>query len=261
MAGVEQGECSAYVLCMNRRTIIYAWLCPLSGKPAYVGKTSQPISDRMRSHWREARKGSATPKHDWLRDLSSKGMEPRVIVLEETDPASSPAIERRWTKRLARFCLLNVASAGSGNPGVGRVDWTPNIDALLGTVPDSEIAARLGCERKTVSHRRKCLSIEASFDRKNNTPPPSMGGWNKRSLADDIVAQLGTMPDYRLAELAGVSKPVIRRERTARGIPSYAEASGNNGRIRVGEPHRRWTRAKGNTPPARPPIAVSGVAS
>lgn len=253
----DRHQGSLYVHVMKRRTIIYAWLCPSSGRPVYVGKTSQPIADRMRSHWREARKGSPTPKHEWLRQLSLNGMEPRVIVLEETDPESSPAIERRWTKRLKRFALLNVAPAGSGNHGIGRVNWTAEIDAMLGTVPDSEIAAKLGCERKTVSHRRKCHGIPASFDRKNNTPPPNMGGWNRRPLPDDVVSLLGTMPDYRLAEIAGVNKTLIRRARTSLGIPSHAETSGSNGRIRVGEPHRRWTRAKGNTPPARPPVAVS----
>lgn len=246
---------------MKRRTIIYAWLCPISGKPVYVGKTSQPIADRMRSHWREARKGSSTPKHVWLRQLSRNGLEPRVIVLQETEPASSPAIERRWTKRLKRFALLNVASAGSGNPGIGRVNWTADIDAMLGAVPDSEIAAMLGCERKTVSHRRKCLGIGASFDRKNNTPPPNNAGWNRKDIAAEIIAMMGAMPDYRLAALAGVSKKRIMVERHRLGIASFAETSGSNGRIRVGEPHRRWTRAKGNTPPARPPIAVSQFSS
>lgn len=242
---------------MERRTIIYAWVCPISGRPVYVGKTSQPIRDRMRSHWREARKGSTTPKHEWLRMLAGRGLEPRVVDLEETDPESSPAVERRWTTRFKRFSLLNVATAGSGNPGVGRIDWTPEVDALLGTVPDSEIASRLGCERKTVSHRRKCLGIEASFDRKNNTPPPNNGGWNRIELPPEVIALLGSMPDYRLAKIAGVNKTLIRRARSSRGISSYAETSGSNGRIRVGEPHRRWTRAKGNTPPARPAVAVS----
>lgn len=153
------------------------------------------------------------------------------------------AVERRWVRRLsARFTLLNQATAGAGNPGVGRVKWTEESLGRLGRVPDSELALELGCERKTVSYRREVMGIAASFDRKNNTPPPSMGGWNRVDLGAEIVALLGTAPDHEIARRAGVSKKRIMKERHARELPSYAERTGFDGRIKVGEPHRRWNR-------------------
>jgi hypothetical protein len=239
---------------MTRQTVIYAWLCPSTGRPVYVGKTSQPLDGRMRSHLREARKGAVTPKHRWLGKTVGCGLMPRVVALDICSPAASPATERRWVRRLSRFDLLNVATAGAGNPGVGRVEWTPEIDRHLGKVPDSELAAMLGCERKTVSYRRRCLGIPASFDRKNNKPPPNNAGWNRKELSPDIIALLGFMSDHSLAEKAGVSKTRIMRERQSKGIPSHAAVTGNDGRIKVGEPHRRWTRTEGDTPPARPPM-------
>lgn len=113
---------------------------------------------------------------------------------------------------------------------------------MLGTVADSEIAKLVGCERKTVTYQREIRGIAAAMDRTNNTPPPNMGGWNRLALNADIISQLGEMPDYKLAEIAGVNKSKIADERRARGIQSYAQRTGNNGKIKVGEAHRRWNR-------------------
>lgn len=236
-----------------RETLIYAWLCPLSGRPMYVGKTSQPLALRMKGHLRLARKGDESPKYRWL----AANPMARAVVLQVTSVALSSSVERRWVRRLSRYQLLNVATAGAGNPGVGRVKWTPEIDALLGVVTDSDIAARLGCERKTVSYRRKCLGIRASFDRSKNVAPPKNGGWNRTIIPAEIEARLGTQPDYVLAAEIGVDKSVISGARRRAGVMSYAELSGRNGKIRKGEPHRRWS--KGDTPSARPPVAVPRV--
>ena len=217
---------------------IYAILCPDTGRPMYVGKTSQRLSDRMRAHMYKAKKGQ-TPKDEWLRSLSYM---PKCLALDQCEVSNSGKLERRWVSRLSRFNLLNAAPAGSGNPGIGRVSWTPEIDSELGRVNDCEIALRLGCDRKTVAHRRLSLGIKACGDRAKNKKPPAMGGWNKKALAADILLRLGKEPDYLLARRAGVSKPVIRRARIEAGINSYAQSTGNTGRIKEGEPHRRWTK-------------------
>jgi len=229
-----------------RKSLIYVWLCPISGKPVYVGKTSQTINLRMRAHKREARKG-LTPKAVWLNEALLRQTFPRIVVLCECPCAVSSAVERRWHRRLSsRFDLLNVSIPGAGNPGVGRVIWTEDLLSKLGVVSDADLASEIGCERKTVSYRRECLKIPASFNRRNNTKPPIMGGWNKVILSDEIIASLGKMPDYKLANLAGVSKIKIGDERRQRGIMDFAKATGNDGKIKRGEPHRRWTSAPGN---------------
>lgn len=50
-------------------------------------------------------------------------------------------------------------------------------------------------------------------------------------LPSHLIAELGTKPDYRLAQENGVSKFVVARARREAGIPSYAERTGNDGRI------------------------------
>ncbi len=245
---------------MNRMSVIYVWLCPDTGAPIYVGKTSQPLSIRMAAHRRAALKGDLSQKYVWLRKCLSEGKEPVVIALERVDVKRSAIIERRWVRRFgARFDLANVAVAGAGNPGVGRVVWTPEIDVLLGTVADSVIAKRLGCERKTVSYRRECRGIEASYDRTNNMSPPNRGGWNRKTLSEDVISLLGTMPNHAIAKIAGVNKTKIAKERNRRGIRSYASSTGNDGRIKLGEPHRRWTSNRRFAPSPAPKVASSAV--
>lgn len=203
----------------------------------YVGKTSMQLSARMSSHFRLASKGEGTRKYEWLR----KNGGVRVTVLESVPVNQSSKAERRWVSRISRrFSLLNEATAGSGNPGVGRVKWTDDIIAMLGNVADSDIAKRVGCERKTVCYQRSIRGIPASMSRANNVRPPNMGGWNRKELSPEIIALLGSAPDYIIAEKCGVSKFKIARERSIRGIESYAYKTGNNGRIKLGDEHRRW---------------------
>ena len=224
-----------------RISVIYVWLCPTSGIPVYVGKTSMSLSRRMNNHRRRSIKRATTPKEKWLASIAKTGKSPVVLELDRCPVSKSSALERRWISRLsARYRLLNADRGGAGNPGIGRIKWTPDLLNKLGKMPDSELAAIVGCHRKTVSYKRECLGIGASFSRANNLPPPAMGGWNKKVLPSAIIGRLGSVPDYILAQEAHVTKHVIARCRRSAGIPSYAVTTGNNGRIREGEPHRRW---------------------
>lgn len=216
---------------------VYALLCPETGTPRYVGKTTQRLIDRIRSHVNAARK-QKTPKDIWIKAIKSP---PAAIVLQECGVAESASVERRWVKRLSRFPLLNAAPAGSGNPGVGRVAWTDEIDKRLGTVNDAELAALLGCDRKTVAYRRACFGIPPCRDRTKNQPPPPTGGWNKKPIPPEVDQYLGRLPDYKVAEQFDIPKRAVQRRRKKLGISSYAQLTGNDGRIKQGEPHRRWT--------------------
>ena len=127
-----------------RKSVIYIWLCPVTGRPVYVGKTSQPIARRMATHRREALK-YATPKHQWLVNL---GRNPRIVIAEETTIEASAKCERRWVTRLKRFELLNARVAGAGNPGIGRVVWSAELVSKLGKVPDSILAKEIRVRKK-----------------------------------------------------------------------------------------------------------------
>lgn len=69
-----------------------------------------------------------------------------------------------------------------------------------------------------------------------------VGGHNKIDLPESVVAKIGTMSDQDLADIAGVSKKRILVERHKRGLPSYAERTGNDGRYRPGNFPDRWRR-------------------
>lgn len=217
----------------RRRVIIYAWVCPDTGRPVYVGKTSQTLGTRQRSHRREATKKSRTPKHLWLRDLLAAGKVPEIVELERCSVEASSFVERVWIRLLdERFELLNLSPGGGGNPGVGRVRWTPELTALLGVIHDPELAALAGCDRGTVAYRRTVLGIAACPDRE--LPP------NTVTLSEDIIARLGSVPDYILAKEIGISKFVISKHRRRLGILPCATSTGQNGTFKSGEPHRRW---------------------
>lgn len=219
-------------ICAGRRVLIYAWLDPDTGKPVYVGKTSAGIKARMRNHRREALQGSPTRKHVWLRGVLEEGKTVGIAELEWCDVANSARVEAEWLTKLGGCgVLLNQVAAGCGNPGVGRVKWMPDKIALLGTASDERVAEILGCNRATVSYRRNVHGIA----RYPVQSPP-----NIINLPEAVIDRLGTVPDYQLAAEIGVSKWVVAEARRDRGIPSYAKATGNDGRIKTGDPHRLW---------------------
>jgi len=64
--------------------------------------------------------------------------------------------------------------------------------------------------------------------------PPEIGGWNKIELPQVTIEKLGTMSDRDLSIISNVSKTKIMRTRQKLGIKSYAEKTGNDGKIKKG---------------------------
>jgi hypothetical protein len=222
---------------------IYALIDPVTGVVCYVGQTMLSLPRRLADHINAARRGR--PKHSgkaaWLCGLVESGAPPRIELLEECTGDWREA-ERRW---MASFTgLYNAKAAGGGGSQNRLGGLSQAVIDQLGTVADSRIAESLGVTRKAVAYYRDSLGIPASFDRSRNTPPPRIEAnqFQPVELPASCLARLGTMPDYKLAAEYGVSKRTIMRRRHHEGIPSYAAQTGNSGRIRVGEPHRRWTR-------------------
>lgn len=86
---------------------------------------------------------------------------------------------------------------------------------------------------------------KSRYQNRRGWDSPVPAGWNRITLPEEIVAKLGTMPDYKLGEIAGVSKKVISRVRREMGIPSYAEMNENKGQFKKGMPHPRWNKKTG----------------
>jgi hypothetical protein len=90
----------------------------------------------------------------------------------------------------------------------GRWDgkgWTADQFALLGTIPDEDLARKTGRTTEAVRHRRTELGI------------PKSTGW---AWTDAQLALLGKVPDAELAAQTGRTVGAVRCQRTGRGIPS-----------------------------------------
>ena len=92
------------------------------------------------------------------------------------------------------------------NGAVGTLHWTADEDRLLGTMPDRNLAQRLGRSPRTIIMRRRKLRL-APF-----RPPARHWSWAEEEL-------LGTMPDRRLARRLNRSVQSVAARRRARHLP------------------------------------------
>lgn len=96
-----------------------------------------------------------------------------------------------------------------------EVEWTPAMDALLGTMPDPDLAAKMGCALTKVRTRRYQLGV--SGYRQIITPAPT----SEFEWTPAMVSLLGTMSDRALAEKIGCAVTTVRDRRHLAGIPDY----------------------------------------
>lgn len=89
------------------KTIIYAICCPSTEKIVYVGRTENPLENRLKQHL-------CSPVNDrmraWLESLS--GVVPLIKELESIDSLDAPHCEMYWIKQCRQkgFDLLNEIS-------------------------------------------------------------------------------------------------------------------------------------------------------
>jgi hypothetical protein len=100
--------------------------------------------------------------------------------------------------------------------------------ALLGVEPNHVIAKRFGVSRHLVRRERERLDIPPH----PSGPRPGQPSPRRKQLPQWVHEKMGTMPDYQLANLVGVSQWAIQSRRQAAGILTYAEQTGNDGRFK-----------------------------
>lgn len=88
--------------------------------------------------------------------------------------------------------------------------WTGEALALLGTMPDATLAARLGVHPSAVFFARYRRGIPAY------APRPTL------MLSPEQIAQLGTRSDAQLAAQWHVAVSTVRKKRIALGIPIHS---------------------------------------
>lgn len=95
-----------------------------------------------------------------------------------------------------------------------RIDWTSEMDALLGTMSDNALAEQLGLGHGTVNKRRRKLGIPGFLSR-----------------ARPIDSLLGTMPDRELSKRTDNRSSLGWRRRKL-GIPSWSSQQDFSPRLR-----------------------------
>jgi hypothetical protein len=261
---------------------IYGLVDPRDGQVFYVGKTSRTLHRRLIQHIAQRWRPSATARA--IARLWVEGYRPQIIELARLENPTFEewkAAEQSWIDFYSLTAeLTNTGAGGQGGNSSSKAlayAWTPEMDGLLGTQSDGDLAKQFGFSRKTVGNRRELLGVpkyvaplkslpedaiallgaEPDYaiaerfglsipivrrDRERLGIPPHPNGWqpgqvscNRKDLPRWVHEKMGTMPDLDLAKLAGVSQWAIWWRRRAAGIPSYAEQTGNDGRIKPGE--------------------------
>jgi len=111
--------------------------------------------------------------------------------------------------RAKRLSLGIDATRQDGRGHPPRV-WSTKEIKLLGTAPDSKVAAQLSLSTKVVRQERRRRSI-VSFRDKLRTQR-----WSAL-----ILKRLGKEPDSAIAKDLGIDNATVREVRVARGIPSW----------------------------------------
>lgn len=88
--------------------------------------------------------------------------------------------------------------------------WTPERDALIGTVSDRQLAREWGLSQSTVWERRRKLHI-----------PSRSQSYSRIKWTAEQESLLGTQLDRVLAEQWGLSTATVHQHRMALGIPPY----------------------------------------
>jgi len=204
---------------MKSLTWIYGLVDPRDGQVRYIGKTGCRLSLRLSRHIAAAKHEADNFCHrvNWIRELLGLGLLPEIRGLER-NPADWAEAEVRWIQhgRSQGWDLTNGTLGGEGYPTVNYA----KLDPILGTMPDADAGAIAGCSVGTVSLRRRELGIP---DYRSGHGIPRL----RKSLPADAIAQLGVVPDERLAAAYGVSPQTIARARAARQILSAVPPGGS----------------------------------
>jgi hypothetical protein len=139
--------------------LIYGLIDPRNEELRYVGRTTNTLKKRWKEHIRDAKDLRDTaPRFAWIRELLSLGLQPEIFLIEEVTQDDMREAEGAWMAyfRYIGARLLNVPYR-NGNEGAKYrdFDWTPEIIAKLGTVPDDVLAKELGLSSRRIIERKR----------------------------------------------------------------------------------------------------------
>jgi hypothetical protein len=192
---------------------IYYLEDPRNGALKYVGKTIQPLQQRLQQHVYPARVGKHNhPKAKWIRSVLADGHLPSIRLLEVVPYDQWRRAEREWaTKfRISGADLTNDAPVGGGGERSHSGRMTQDAVAMLGNLPDSQVAMLVGLSTTAVRYHRKVRGIPRTGHSRQANP--------SRLKPTSFIDLLGKLPDDEIAALAGVTRKTVAYHRKRREI-------------------------------------------
>ena len=155
----------------------------------------------------------------------------RYAWTPEEDALLGTASDRDLADRLGlhadtvgrRRRALGIASYSKRSYPIPAHEWTGEEVALLGKVPDEEVARRLGLSYEVVGYRRRRLGI----------PPCRRPGRTGNAWTPETEKLLGAMSDGQVATLSGQSRAYVAQRRRSLGIPAFSPPRPDGTLIRV----------------------------
>lgn len=95
-------------------------------------------------------------------------------------------------------------------PARPRLAWPKKLAALLGRIPDKDLARRAGVAESTVATERQRRGIEACYAKRDPIR------WTP-----EMIERLGTASDREVAEELRIPRGCVRLKRTVLGIPPF----------------------------------------
>ena len=122
-------------------------------------------------------------------------------------------IGRRASKETRQKMSVAAKRRGVVPPAMKGPPWTPDEDALVGTMKDRDVGERIGRSESAVSDRRYVLGVAAFTKRKRRGKPITWTPAKERLL--------GTMPDGELARKLRCSPMAVFYRRKRLKIPAF----------------------------------------
>lgn len=132
---------------------------------------------------------------------------PQKLTLERAARGREAAMQPEALARARETIAQGMATRA---PHPMTINWTPEMDAQLGTMPDAQAAEALGVSVTKINVRRRVLGI-----------PSYAASHTTIRWTPEMDARLGTAFDGDLAAEWGVSRPAVALRRHALGIPSF----------------------------------------
>lgn len=163
---------------------------------------------------------------DWTPEIVARfGKESDAVIAADLGVSRKAVTYQRWVRGILPY-------TGRGNsppPPPGRrfqakvlPGW---VIEQLGLKPDHVLADEVGVSKKLIGNHRRQRGIPSYAKQTGQTGRFSLGeGKPLTDLPDEIIAQLGRVPDRVLATRANVGIDVIRGRRYQLGIASYARS-------------------------------------